>query len=63
MNLKNAIGNISTAHEKDTLNTLYTPWGEQLDPQHVWEEHPRPQMRRDNYCMLNGSWDYLFIKA
>lgn len=63
MNLKNAIENISKSHEKDTLNTLYTPWGEQLDLQHVWEEYPRPQMQRDNYHMLNGSWDYAIVKA
>ncbi len=63
MNLKNALENISRAHEKDAINTLYTPWGEQLDPAHVWEEYPRPQMQRDNYHMLNGYWEYLFEKT
>lgn len=63
MNLRNAIENISKSHEKDTLNTLYTPWGEHLAPKHVWEEYPRPQMRRDDYHMLNGYWDYCFTKA
>ena len=60
MDFKNAIQNISKSHEKDTLNTLYTPWGEALDPAHVWEEHPRPQMRREDYHMLNGYWEYCF---
>ena len=60
MDFKNAIQNISRSHEKDTLNTLYTPWGEALSPAHVWEEHPRPQMRREDYHMLNGYWEYCF---
>ena len=58
VDFKNAIQNISKSHEKDTLNTLYTPWSEHLDPAHVWEEYPRPQMRREDYHMLNGYWDY-----
>ncbi len=60
MKLKNAIENISKSHEEDKLNTLYTPWGEHLDPEHIREEHPRPQMRRDHYRMLNGYWEYRF---
>lgn len=63
MKLKNALENISKSHEEDKLNTLYTPWGEQLDPTHVWEEYPRPQMRRDHYQMLNGYWEYCFAQA
>lgn len=62
MKLKNALENISKSHEEDKLNTLYTPWGEHLDPEHVWEEYPRPQMRRDHYQMLNGYWEYRFTK-
>ncbi len=61
MNLKDAIANISTSHEKDTLNPLYTQWGEKLDADHVWEEYPRPQMRRSDYHMLNGRWDYCIV--
>ena len=60
VDFKNTIQNISKSHEKDTLNTLYTPWGEALSPAHVWEEHPRPQMRREDYHMLNGYWEYCF---
>lgn len=60
MKLKNAVENIHTTHEKDTLHPLYTPWGEKLDPEHVWEEYPRPQMRRKDYHMLNGYWEYCF---
>ncbi len=63
MKFKNALENISKSHEQDKLNTLYTPWGEHLDTEHVWEEYPRPQMRRDHYQMLNGYWEYLFTKT
>ncbi len=61
MKLKNAIDNISKSHEEDKLNPLYTPWGEHLDPAHIWEEHPRPQMRRESYQTLNGYWEYCFV--
>lgn len=44
-------------------NPLYTPWGETLDPAHVLEEYPRPQLRRTNYTILNGHWDYAFTGA
>lgn len=63
MNLKNAITNISRSHEKDRIHDLYTPWGEQLDPEHVWQEYPRPQMKRKHYHMLNGYWDYSFAST
>ena len=39
------------------LQELYTPRGETLkgDP---WQVYPRPQMKRDSYFNLNGSWDF-----
>jgi len=59
MKLKDAI---RTLRFKDkVLNTyhqLYTEWGEKLDPKHVLEEYPRPQLKRDNYTILNGYWNY-----
>ena len=39
---------------------LKTIWGEQLDPEHVLEEYPRPQMARGDWMNLNGYWDYAF---
>jgi hypothetical protein len=35
---------------KKTLgyHQLYTKWGEELDPDHVLEEYPRPQLKRDS---------------
>jgi hypothetical protein len=37
---------------------MKTVWGETLDPDHVLEEYPRPQMKRGSYLNLNGAWDY-----
>ena len=37
---------------------LMTPWGEQIDPENVWQEYPRPQLVRGNWMNLNGLWDY-----
>jgi hypothetical protein len=37
---------------------IMTRWGESLDPDHVWQEYPRPQMRRPDWMNLNGLWDY-----
>jgi len=40
------------------VNQLYTMWGENLNPDQVLQEYPRPQMKRDRYFNLNGYWDY-----
>ena len=37
---------------------MKTVWGEQLDPNAVLQEYPRPQMMRESYRNLNGLWDY-----
>lgn len=39
-------------------HALLTPWGEKMDPAHVLQEYPRPQMVRDSYLNLNGMWEY-----
>jgi len=39
-------------------NVLMTPWAEQLSPQNVHAEYPRPQMVRDRWQSLNGLWQY-----
>jgi len=40
---------------------LFTPWGRQLDGDHVLQEYPRPQMERQSYLSLNGKWDYRIL--
>lgn len=63
MNFKDAIRTL-LFKEKVQLgyHQLYTRWGENLDKEHVLEEYPRPQLRRDHYTILNGEWDYCFTK-
>ena len=39
------------------LNDLYTHRGECLTGI-PWNVYPRPQMRRESYVNLNGSWDF-----
>jgi len=62
MNFKDALRTFK--FHKKTLNyhQLYTKWGEELDPNHVLEEYPRPQLKRDNYTILNGYWNYAITK-
>ena len=39
---------------------LLTPEGEALQatPNAIpWNTYPRPQMRRDSFCCLNGEWE------
>ncbi|MBQ4373906.1 MAG: glycoside hydrolase family 2, partial [Lachnospiraceae bacterium] len=42
------------------MNKLCTVWGENIDPNKVLTEYPRPQMERDNYRILNGYWEYAY---
>ena len=37
---------------------LMTAWGEKMTPENAWQDYPRPQMRRENWTILNGEWDY-----
>ncbi|UCS91845.1 beta-galactosidase [Echinicola marina] len=38
---------------------IMTAWAEQVDPENVHQEYPRPQMvREDNWQNLNGLWQY-----
>ena len=36
---------------------LYTRWGRELDPDHVLQEYPRPELVRGSCLNLNGFWD------
>ncbi len=35
-----------------------TRWADDVSPKNAHQEYPRPQMTRDNWLNLNGSWDY-----
>lgn len=58
MNLSDAIKSIIRPHKDDKLTPLTTIWGEQLDSSDLLQEYPRPHMRRSDFTILNGLWDY-----
>ena len=39
-------------------NNIRTPWAEEVNPENVLPEYPRPQMVRQAWANLNGLWDY-----
>lgn len=63
MDIKNMLNAAKVEKESKKTHQLYTVWGEKLDPEHVLEEYPRPQLKRDNYAILNGYWNYAFTAA
>ena len=67
MNLKDAAANLNQAHPEDILHPLFTPWGEMImrsgSYDDILSEYPRPQMRRTDYHMQNGLWEYAFVPA
>jgi hypothetical protein len=43
---------------KPSAMNLTTKWTSEVTPMNVWEEYPRPQLKRDKWINLNGLWDY-----
>jgi beta-galactosidase/beta-glucuronidase len=37
---------------------IMTSWAHEISPDDVWQEYPRPQMRRNRWMNLNGLWEY-----
>lgn len=63
LNLRKVLGAKPKEHVDVRLETLFTPWGEALDLARVWEEHPDPQLERDEYEPLNGPWTCAFVAS
>ena len=42
---------------------LKTVWGENLNPDSILPEYPRPQLVRGSYVNLNGHWDYAITES
>ena len=61
LDIRRVLASAPKKHTEETLNPLTTVWGETLDASNVLPEHPRPRLRRDNYVMLNGSWEYAIV--
>lgn len=54
-----AAGTASLAQEwKPADGPLMTRWAEEVSPDNVLPEYPRPQMVRDDWTNLNGLWNY-----
>ena len=49
------------AQWKPAGDKLMTTWGEQLNPQNVLPEYPRPNMERADWKNLNGEWEYAIL--
>lgn len=44
--------------EQPFVSELITAWGGEVTPENAWREYPRPQLVRDSWTNLNGSWNY-----
>jgi len=40
---------------------IKSKWAEEVGPDNVWKEYPRPQFQRDRWMNLNGLWDYALL--
>lgn len=40
---------------------ISTPWVDNIVPQNVWQEYPRPIMERGEWKNLNGLWSYAIV--
>ena len=40
---------------------MMTAFGEKVTADNAWREHPRPQMVRDGWTCLNGTWNYTIV--
>lgn len=58
MKLMDALKSVRLTKKQEALHPLTTRWGDALDPSHVLQAYPRPQMRRASYQSLNGYWSY-----
>ena len=46
------------AQWKPAGDKIKTKWAEQINPQTVLPEYPRPQLERTDWVNLNGEWEY-----
>lgn len=41
--------------------SLVTEWAQKVTPANVWQQYPRPQLKRQDWMNLNGLWDYSIV--
>src|SRR3954447_17779112 len=53
-------GGVARAQEawRPASSALLTRWAQEVSPDKVHPEYPRPQMVRKDWLSLNGLWDY-----
>jgi hypothetical protein len=51
------------AEWKQKTSSVDTKWAEQIDPNNVLPEYPRPQMVRSEWINLNGLWEFSVGKS
>lgn len=49
------------AQEKLPAPPIMTSWGENLNADNVWQQYPRPTLKRSDWQNLNGQWDYAIL--
>lgn len=54
---------VTHADWKPVPGRIMTQWAEQVDPDNVLPEYPRPQLVREHWINLNGLWDYAVTKV
>ncbi len=52
------IDGVNAQKWKPTASTIKTKWADEVTPENVWSEYPRPQFERKEWMNLNGLWSY-----
>lgn len=56
--LSSIISLVASAQWHPAGDNIMSPWAEQVNPENVLPEYPRPQMVRQQWMNLNGLWNY-----
>ncbi|WP_443063029.1 PA14 domain-containing protein [Streptomyces sp. NBC_00483] len=57
-----AIGSFWSSGPNHSTHELTTKWGDDVTPANAHREYPRPQLTRDKWKNLNGSWEFAAAK-
>ncbi|MFD4942606.1 PA14 domain-containing protein, partial [Streptomyces sp. NPDC058409] len=58
-----AVGSFWSSGPNRSTYELRTKWADEVGPRNALPEYPRPQLTRDNWQNLNGSWEFAAAKA